>query len=232
MARPRAMAKRAGGPSGCTDALVHKGDPEQSTSAVPIKAALVPSEGARTPGDSSRARAYFMQRHSAAGPVLRVSRKLSLQSRVWQQALCSGPRAPACSQGTAVYRSLSLTGWRHRPSSPAASQLLPIQRMYKQALWWQCSQQSPKKGNKMTQGSGACQHIHWPAWTMHHLRRKCKDTWRSSHCRPHRHNALPTQAMAAQPLHNQSLGVDPHAHNTHRPICPSCTHCLVMPAGR
>ena len=105
MALPRAMAKRAGGPSGCTDSLVHKRGPEQSTSAVPIKAGLVPSEGAKTPGDSSRARAHFMQRHSAAGPVLRVSRKPSLQSRVWQQALCSGSRAPACSQG---YGSVSL----------------------------------------------------------------------------------------------------------------------------
>ena len=31
--------------------------------------------------------------------MLRISRKPSLQSRVWQQALCSGSRAPACSQG-------------------------------------------------------------------------------------------------------------------------------------
>ena len=136
----------------------------------------MPSEGAETPGDKQQSPSRFMQRPSAVGPMLRVPCKPAGSQRLWHW--------------TARYR------WpgdrlKHRPSSPAASQVLQIQRMYNKAPMAAFLRNRMPCDN-LVQGYVACQGIHWPAWGINHV---CQDGRLrvKLYCTPQQRQALPTQ---------------------------------------
>ena len=200
MALQWAMAKRAGGPSGCTDSPVHKCGAKQSTSVIPVRTGLVPNGWAKTPGDSSRARATSCSTH-AASPMLRRHMQASLQPKVWH-------RIAQVSTAT-------------RLSSPAASRALPIHGNtwhVQQGL----AQQIPVTTRRRAL-SPASTYIGLPG-VAHEM-----DAYGHFSCRLHHHHPAPDLSRVSSGYACNASALCPRPRNTH-PSCPKCAQCMVMPA--